>query len=308
MAAPNPLCPLGRSASTLVTVHDTAAELNPPPELEGLRGSAAINTIHRPRLHFGTGADGIERLEASLIGEAFSPHRHDRYAIGITLRGVQTFQYRGERHFCLPGDGHILHPDETHDGAAGTDQGFGYRIIYLDPALVRDALGGAPLPFVADPVIRRRDVDPVLVASLADLGQQLGDFVRLEIAVGIANMLRKHSGTRPRRTVPLPLGPLARVRDMIADDPTVRHSVAEFEGASGLDRWTIARQFRAAYGTSPTRFRTMRQLDRARALLRARVPIATAALDAGFADQSHLSRMFKQTYGLTPARWAAALG
>jgi AraC-like DNA-binding protein len=35
--------------------------------------------------------------------------------------------------------------------------------------------------------------------------------------------------------------------------------------------------------------------------------LADAALAAGFADQSHMSRQFKRAYGLTPARWAAAL-
>ena len=35
--------------------------------------------------------------------------------------------------------------------------------------------------------------------------------------------------------------------------------------------------------------------------------VAEAALEAGFADQSHMSRMFKRAYGLTPAKWQAAL-
>jgi AraC-like DNA-binding protein len=35
--------------------------------------------------------------------------------------------------------------------------------------------------------------------------------------------------------------------------------------------------------------------------------LADAAFAAGLADQSHMSRQFKRAYGLTPARWAAAL-
>lgn len=260
------------------------------------------------RLRFGAGAAGIERLEASLAAEGFSPHRHDTYAIGVTLRGVQTFRYRGELRHCLPGEWHVLHPDELHDGTAGTDEGFGYRIIYLDPALVQEALGGAPLPFVADPVLRGHDVDPSLAACLADIDAPLDDFARLELTLRIVRVLERHAATPVRhRRAPLALPALARVRDLIADDPTVRHPVREFERVSGLDRWTIARQFRAAFGTSPTRFRTMRQLDLVRRLLRDGVPPGEAAAAAGFADQSHLTRMFKRAYGLTPAAWAAAL-
>src|SRR5438270_3866854 len=81
-------------------------------------------------IRFGAGAAGVERAEACLSTCAFEPHRHDTYAIGITLAGVQTFHYRGERRVALPGQVHVLHPDETHDGAAGTDAGFRYRIVY----------------------------------------------------------------------------------------------------------------------------------------------------------------------------------
>jgi len=33
--------------------------------------------------------------------------------------------------------------------------------------------------------------------------------------------------------------------------------------------------------------------------------LAQVAAEVGFADQSHLTRQFKRTYGLTPARWLA---
>jgi AraC-like DNA-binding protein len=73
---------------------------------------------------------------------------------------------------------------------------------------------------------------------------------------------------------------------------------------AGLDRYAIARQFRRAYGTSPERYRIFRRLDLARAAMRAGTPLARAATDAGFADQSHFTRQFKRAYGLTPGRWA----
>src|SRR5262245_9766952 len=101
----------------------------------------------------GRGTSGIERAEVYFTRMAFSPHRHDTYAIGVTLSGVQTFRYRGAQRYCRPVQCHVLHPDETHDGAAATEAGFGYRIAYVDPSLIQQALGGRPLPFVADPVV-----------------------------------------------------------------------------------------------------------------------------------------------------------
>jgi hypothetical protein len=43
----------------------------------------------------GAAPAGIERLEAYFAGHGYDPHRHDTYAIGVTLSGVQLFDYRG---------------------------------------------------------------------------------------------------------------------------------------------------------------------------------------------------------------------
>ncbi len=276
--------------------------------LEGLC-ERTIDGAHgaRTRIRIGRGGAGIERLEAHFTGEAFSPHRHDTYAIGITLSGVQTFRYRGERRHCLPGQGHILHPDEVHDGSAGTVEGFSYRIAYVDQSLVQQALGGKVLPFVSDPIIERSLFRDALPPSVWRLEEPIDDVGRIEIITAFADLLDGASRADRTKQKPLRLASLSRVRDLIVADPTSPHSIETLEGVSGLDRWALARQFRAAFGTSPSSFRTMRQLDRARRLIECGVPLAEAAFDAGFADQSHMSRMFKRTYGLTPGRWAAAL-
>ena len=46
----------------------------------------------------------------------------------------------------------VLHPDEAHDGRAGSEAGFGYRQIYVEPSLILAVLHelcgeGAALPF-----------------------------------------------------------------------------------------------------------------------------------------------------------------
>jgi AraC-like DNA-binding protein len=270
--------------------------------LEGSCG-AASGTV---RIRIGSGCAGIERLEAWFLGRAFAPHRHDTYAIGITLSGVQTFRYRGTLRRCLPDQCHILHPDELHDGAAGGDSGFGYRIAYIDPALIQQALGGRKLPFVADPVLDLTGPQRALLSPVWDMETAPDEIGRLDMIVAITDFLAAASGTVSHFGA-LDFRALSDVRERIAADPVTWPTAAVLERLSGLDRWTIAREFRAAFGTSPSRFRTMRQLDRARRLIARGTPLAEAAAWAGFADQSHLSRQFKRAYGLTPGQWAAAL-
>ena len=255
----------------------------------------------RDSIRFGPAAPGLERAEVHLSTCAFEPHRHDTYAIGITVSGVQTFRYRGERRICLPGQLHVLHPDETHDGAAGTEDGFGYRILYVAPELVRDALGGAALPFVADPVQRPA---PAIATLLADVDEPISDLARAEIVAAVADVLRALAGPpEPRAKIDLRAVELAR--DYLAAHAREQTSAATLEAVTGTDRFTLARHFRRAYGTSPDRYRTLRRLELARAAIESGLPLVEAAAQAGFADQSHMTRQFKRAYGLTPARWTA---
>ena len=253
----------------------------------GRRGLEGL--CRRERVRIGAGAPGIERLEAHFYGRAFAPHRHDTYAIGITLSGVQTFRYRGAARHCLPGQCHILHPDETHDGAAGTDAGFAYRILYVDPALIQEALGGRSLPFVANPVIAASALSMDFVATINDIDGTIDDLTHTDIAAIVADQLLAATGGSQRQA-PLSLAALVRVRDALAASPATRLSMVALERLSGLDRWTLARQFRAAFGTSPNHYRKMRQLDQLRRLVRDGTSLAEAALAAGFADQSHMTR------------------
>jgi len=256
-------------------------------------------------IRFGTRALGLERAEVHLSTCAFEPHRHDTYAIGITATGVQTFRYRGTRRICLPGQMHVLHPDETHDGAAGTDDGFGYRILYLAPELVRRALDGGPLPFVADPVQKATPTTRRIASLLTDIDEPVSDLARVDIAATVADTLRILSGRRDHHDATIDITAVELVREYLAAHPHEQTPASTLEQLAGADRFTLARHFRRAYGTSPDRYRTLRRLALARRAIESGQPLAQAAARAGFADQSHMTRQFKRAYGLTPAHWAA---
>jgi AraC-like DNA-binding protein len=51
----------------------------------------------------------------------------------------------------------------------------------------------------------------------------------------------------------------------------------------------------------------MRRLQKARAMMALGQPLAGIAAETGFADQSHFNRHFRQTYGVSPGRWAELL-
>jgi AraC-like DNA-binding protein len=256
-------------------------------------------------IRFGPSAHGIERAEVYLSTCAFEPHRHDTYAIGITTAGVQMFNYRGSRHICLAGQLHVLHPDEAHDGAAGTDGGFGYRILYIPPELVREALADRALPFVADPIQQVVPAARLIASLLADIDEPINDLSSAEIAVAVADGLGSLSGHPDSRRAAIDTRAAELVREYLAAHAREQTPASILEKIAGIDRFTIARHFRRAFGTSPDRYRTLRRLALARAAIQSGQSLARAAVEAGFADQSHMTRHFKRTYGLTPGRWMA---
>jgi len=247
---------------------------------------------------------GLQRLSARFGGHAYDLHRHETYAVGLTIWGAQSFHYRGTLRTSRAGQVMIIHPDEAHDGHAGVERGFAYRMLYVDPGAVSAALEGAPPPFVPEVVTE----DPVLTGLL---GEAFGDFPRpLEplahdaIVARLAERLAARSDGRRPRPGPTARRAVALARDFL--DAEAHRAVAseELERLCGLDRFALARHFRSVHGTSPHRYQVGRRLLEAQRLMAEGMKPAEAAAAAGFADQSHLTRHFAARFGVTPGRWA----
>jgi AraC-like DNA-binding protein len=249
---------------------------------------------------------GLERLEAAFAGHGYDPHRHDVYAVGLTLAGVQEFNYRGATLRSLPGQVVVLHPDEMHDGRSGTDTGFRYRMIYIDPALIQSAIGGGhgKLPFVGEAVLDSARLNRILSFALEDLQRPLEDLARDQVVSGVAEALCTLARSVPgARAETVNHRSAVAAREYLDAHAQVSIGSHELEAVTGLDRFALARHFRSRFGASPYRYLTMRRLDRARQLLLAGAPLVDAAISSGFADQSHMTRQFKRAYGVSPGRW-----
>lgn len=248
----------------------------------------------------------VDRIEACFTGAAYSPHRHDTYAIGVTLRGVQSFDYRGEARHSLPGQLVVLHPDELHDGRAGDGAAFRYRTAYIRPSDIQNILGGRTLPFIAGGLSSDPRLVEAVEALLADYDRPLSLLEQQDALAGIAAALQAVSGgvtviRRANREA------AQTARDYIEARLDETFSLQDLERATRHDRWQLSRDFRAMFGVSPYRYLILRRLEKARGLLLAGRTGADVAADCGFSDQSHFGRLFRKTYGLTPNAWLTVM-
>ena len=244
----------------------------------------------------------IERVTNRLVRAAFSPHRHDTYPVAVTMAGVQTFNYRREIRYSLPGQVLILHPDELHDGQCHDEAGFSYQAAYVPPTHVQAVLEGAQLPFVTNGV----STDPALIAAAFNLVVDCAGIedpgayedALYDLAHAMNNAAGKPTAIRiANRTA------VIKAREFLETVVVFGARLDQLEQVTGCDRWQLSRDFRALLGTSPYRYLQYRRVDLAKRLLREGATLADAAHGAGFADQSHFGRTFRKTVGLTPRGW-----
>ena len=110
---------------------------------------------------------------------------------------------------------------------------------------------------------------------------------------------------RPSSNGPSPCIARALRRLDSASDKSV--SLGELAALSGVSRFQLLRGFAREIGITPHAYLVQRRVRLARQLLADGQTPAQAAVQAGFADQSHMTRAFVRQLGITPSRYRAAV-
>lgn len=247
--------------------------------------------------------DGLKpRFEACFSGLAYAPHRHDTYTLALTTQGVQSFNYRGELRHSQPGQVVILHPDELHDGQAGTDSPFAYRAINIEPVELQQVLQGAPLPFLETGTCQHPAMQAVAMRLLGQLDTELQALEFDDALFDFAQLMQCLSQQQSLQRLPN-YRAIVRAKDFLDESIDQEINLDQLADAAAYSKWQLSRDFRAIYGTSPYRYLTLRRLQKAKVLMMQGQPLAQVALSCHFSDQAHFNRQFKATFGITPKKW-----
>ncbi|MDT7629912.1 MAG: hypothetical protein QOI50_1842 [Pseudonocardiales bacterium] len=242
-----------------------------------------------------------EVFHAHFVDHAYPAHTHDAWTLLIVDDGAVRFDLDRHHHGALRSQVTLLPPHVAHDGRAATPHGFRKRVLYLDTDLLGAELIGAAVdrPGWADPALRLRIHQ--LHDALAQPGELLAAQSRLAL---IQERLRQQ--LLGRVAVP----PVARdpgLADLLRDllDAHVVDGVTLDEAARRLHAHPthLVRAFTHRHGMPPHRYLTGRRVELARRLLLDGRRPAEVATEAGFYDQSHLTRHFARMLGTSPARF-----
>jgi AraC-like DNA-binding protein len=250
---------------------------------------------------------GIETLDVENCQRLWNVF-HQTYTIcSVTEHGGLTeWGYRGKRRTLYRKNVIIMEPGELHRNYKHTAIG-SFHVVHIDPGSMRTLVGESG--WGAAPHFKlAQTCTPAVFGALVQFHRTL---------IQGASLLERQSrltdciwrimaecGERGPRVEPPPAPAALRLaRDYLHEHYVDKVALADLSNIAGLSRFHFLRTFAERFGLPPHAYQIQSRLEKTRALLKAGVPIN--AIEAGFADQPHLTRHFKKATGVTPGQYVA---
>ncbi|PWB31035.1 AraC family transcriptional regulator [Pseudomonas sp. SDI] len=232
----------------------------------------------------------------------YARHSHATFSIGAITAGRSTYLNGEHWQEVERGTVVLMNPGAVHACNPIAAQPWSYLMLYVDMAWLVGR-GFEPLQATSSH-------SPQLFAALTGLYAQLID-ERLASAhkrsacEGFFDELREQLQAAPMATG-LGNQRLERAAAFIRAHCTEPLKLEDIGAAAGLSTSYLIRAFKQQYGQTPHGYLLDQRVQFARAQLREGKLIAEVALEAGFADQAHLQRAFKQHLAVTPGHYRSA--
>lgn len=139
-------------------------------------------------------------------------------------------------------------------------------------------------------------------------GALFGETVGHSLLIYLAQRHSSNSASIGQPTGGLPKSRLNLVLDFIEAHLDRDLQLDELAKVCRLSSFHFARLFKQSTSASPHQYLLQRRLERAKALLqRPDLSLSQISLEAGFADQSHFTNVFRKFLGVSPAKFRASL-
>jgi AraC-like DNA-binding protein len=251
-----------------------------------------LHPRHRP---------GIELYRAHIVRHAFEPHTHEAFGLGAIESGVERFRYAGSDHLAPAGSLVLMNPDVLHTGRAETQGGWRYRMIYIDPAVLEEAIGRKQVWFpdaVHNAPARAQRATALLDALWGAREPLAFDSLLHTLLSELCERARAEKPPADRRPMRF-TAVIDYLRAHLAERPTLQDLAA----VAGLSPFHFLRRFRSQYHVTPQQMLMALRLHDAKRRLAAGEAAAQVAAASGLADQAHLTRAFQRRYGVTPVSY-----
>ena len=253
---------------------------------------------------------GLEMLAARYRDHAYALHTHATWVFGVVVAGVEKLRIGRRQHLAPAGSIIIVNPEEPHDGEKGAPAGWAYRTCYPDAALmaeIAEDLELPGLPMFSEGIVQAPELARVFARAHRLAGRALDQEAAMLMV--LSELVGRFSDGKPCDRASDGGETALRFRlygELIAEDIAAGFDLARLAAAADVTRFQVIRDFHRAVGMTPGQYLRDRRIRAASALIKTDMPLAEIAAATGFADQSHLTRVFKTIKGLSPGAWRAA--
>lgn len=233
---------------------------------------------------------------------AYKKHNHEELALGIVDQGISRFWYDGNEVIVHPESFVVIPPGVFHSCNPSDHRIWRYKMLFVQPGWL-ERIKDSGLNFSAyagENALLRRSVAQLvdcLMSDAAPLEKEtyLLEFLSEAFAGEQACFLPLNSEVDRKR--------LEKIREYLHAHYLEKVTLDELESLSGFSKSYLLRLFRLEYQVSPHVYQTVLRINFAKQQLIRRRSIAEVSLEAGFFDQSHFTKMFKQHVGVTPENY-----
>jgi len=259
---------------------------------------------------------GFEGLELTELDSENTLHFNSyltAFTVGVRLHGVRRTRYRRADAVTPPQSYIVYQPGEVLKATPLGGERYSYKSMSLSAplldALLRETAKASSSAFAFQMISSHRRLNEHLVRTyLACHTSFTGDASRLEKETRLLKLVEEtlqcFADASPSRS---PSGrehrAVSLIRDYLNDHPTQDVALDDLSALTGLNKWYLVELFKQHVGVTPHQYQTVLRITLAKKLLRAGLPGTQVALEAGFADQSHFTRVFKKYTWVTPGRY-----
>ena len=244
--------------------------------------------------------------------EAIPRHFHEEYQICLSLNFAGEYEYRRTRWHIPAGSISIIHPAEVHSARdiAYRNVTAKFIVIYIPPGLVQEIIEQASqkntsLPFFKNPVILDKRIIALCRRFYESIGHET-ESIEAELCLSelITSLTLRYADTKIRiKLYQNESDRIKLVREYIHDNYTKNIPLVELASIVNLSPFHLHRLFTKELGFSPHKYLMNVRLMYAKRLLLQNTPAIQTAAETGFADQSHLIRIFKRYMQVSPSRY-----
>lgn len=238
--------------------------------------------------------DNTELFSSENENDYFPFHFHDFFCVSLITNGTEILKNTEQEYIAPSGSISITQINEVHRNYSLSNNGYSYKTIYLNPAILTYYNNGKTVKALERVIYNKQ-----LFQSLLRLFN--AENVSIELWEDSFKELARYA-VRPQQKNVWPAS-FSLIDEIIESYPNKPIDTDWLSQKFCMSKYHFIREFKKAKGVTPQTYIMLYRLGKSKKLLLENAPLNDIAYLNGFCDPSHFTNSFKKYFGITPSRY-----